>query len=136
MGRVLVIGRGRSGEAAAALAAAGGGEVEFADGVDFAVASPGVRVMSSADDNIEVISPLADKGRALGMLCQELGTSLDRCIAMGDSENDLEMLAAVGMPVAMGNATDEVKRLAHYITASNAEDGVAQAIYHLLGDGL
>ena len=97
---------------------------------------PGVRVMSSADDNIEVISPLADKGRALGMLCQELGTSLDRCIAMGDSENDLEMLAAVGMPVAMGNATDEVKRLARYITASNAEDGVAQAIYHLLGDGL
>lgn len=49
MGRVLVIGRGRSGEAAAALAAAGGGEVEFADGVDFAVASPGVRVMSELE---------------------------------------------------------------------------------------
>lgn len=49
MGRVLVIGRGRSGEAAAALAAAGGGEVEFADGVDLAVASPGVRVMSELE---------------------------------------------------------------------------------------
>ena len=49
MGRVLVIGRGRSGEAAAALASAGGCEVEFADGVDFAVASPGVRVMSELE---------------------------------------------------------------------------------------
>lgn len=94
---------------------------------------PGVRVMSSADDNIEIISPLADKGSALAVLCRELGTSLDRCIAMGDSENDLEMLQAVGMPVAMGNATDEVKRLAKYVTATNAQDGVAQAIYHLLG---
>lgn len=93
---------------------------------------PGVRVMSSADDNIEIISPLADKGRALGVLCTQLGTTFDRCIAIGDSENDLEMLHAVGMPVAMGNANDEVKSIAKYITATNAEDGVAQAIYHLL----
>ena len=88
--------------------------------------------MSSADDNIEILSPLADKGRALGKLCEQLGTTLDRCIAMGDSENDLEMLRAVGMPVAMGNANDEVKSIAKYITATNAEDGVAKAIYHLL----
>src|SRR5699024_2694978 len=54
----------------------------------------GVSVMSSADDNIEILSPLADKGRALGKLCEQLGTTLDRCIAMGDSENDLEMLRA------------------------------------------
>lgn len=93
---------------------------------------PGVRVMSSAEDNIEILSPLADKGRALGKLCEQLGTTLDRCIAIGDSENDLEMLRAVGMPVAMGNANDEVKSIAKYITATNAEDGVAKAIYHLL----
>lgn len=94
---------------------------------------PGVRVMSSADDNIEVISPIADKGRALERLCQQYGISLDRCIAIGDSENDLEMLQVVGMPVAMGNANDTVKAIAKYITTSNAEDGVAKAIYHLLG---
>lgn len=95
---------------------------------------PGVRVMSSADDNIEIISPLADKGSALAVLCEHMGTTLDRCIAMGDSENDLEMLRAVAMPVAMGNANDEVKSIAKYITETNAHDGVAKAIYHLLGE--
>lgn len=93
---------------------------------------PGIRVMSSADDNIEVVAPYVDKGTALGMLCAQLGTSLDRAIAMGDSENDLEMLAAVGMPVAMANADERVKKLAKYITADNNHGGVAQAIYHVL----
>ena len=92
----------------------------------------GVRVMSSAEDNIEVISPEADKGRALENLCKQYGISLERCIAIGDSENDLEMLRAVGMPVAMGNANDAVKAVSRYITATNVEDGVAKAIYHLL----
>lgn len=93
---------------------------------------PGVRVMSSADDNIEVISPIADKGRALEKLCEQYGISMEHCIAIGDSENDLEMLHAVGMPVAMGNANAAVKEIAKYITETNAEDGVAKAIYHLL----
>lgn len=88
--------------------------------------------MSSAEDNIEVISPEADKGRALENLCKQYGISLERCIAIGDSENDLEMLRAVGMPVAMGNANDAVKAVSQYITATNVEDGVAKAIYHLL----
>ncbi len=94
---------------------------------------PGVRVMSSAEDNIEVISPIADKGSALKRLCGQYGISMERCIAIGDSENDLEMLHAVGMPVAMGNANNAVKAVSQYITATNAEDGVAKAIYHLLG---
>ena len=51
--------------------------------------------MSSAADNLEVITPAADKGVALGMLCRELGTDLDHAAAIGDSENDLEMLNAV-----------------------------------------
>ncbi|MCB6365940.1 Cof-type HAD-IIB family hydrolase [Intestinibacillus massiliensis] len=93
----------------------------------------GIRVMSSAEDNLEVVAPYADKGTALGMLCMQLGTSLERAIAIGDSENDLEMLAAVGMPVAMGNADPRVKGIARYITADNNHGGVAQAIYHLLG---
>ena len=46
--------------------------------------------------------------------------------------DDIEMLEAVGMPVAMGNAADEVKAIAKKITATNAEHGVARAIYDLL----
>lgn len=96
-------------------------------------ALPAVRVVSSANDNMEISSQLADKGRALDALCRHLGTTLERCIAIGDSENDVEMMQAVGMPVAMGNATKQIKKLARYITATNEQDGVAQAIYHLLG---
>ena len=83
---------------------------------------PGVRVMSSA----------ADKGTALGMLCRELGTDLSRAAAIGDSENDLEMLRAVALPIAMGNASDAVKAVCKRETLTNAEDGVAAAIGRIL----
>ncbi len=93
---------------------------------------PQVRVLSSAADNLEVIAPNTDKATALARVAERLGTDLEHTIAIGDSENDLEMLQAVGMPIAMGNATDEVKRLAKYITQDNHHDGVAQAIYYAL----
>ena len=93
---------------------------------------PGVRVMSSAADNLEVITPAADKGNALGMLCRDIGTDLDHAAAIGDSENDFEMLRAVALPIAMGNASDEVKALCRWETDSNAEDGVAHAIDRIL----
>lgn len=93
---------------------------------------PGVRVMSSATDNIEVVTPAADKGTALGMLCRDLGTDLAYAAAMGDSENDLEMLRAVALPIAMGNANDAVKAICKQQTLTNAEDGVAAAIDRIL----
>ena len=93
---------------------------------------PGVRVMSSATDNIEVVTPAADKGTALGMLCRDLGTDLAHAAAMGDSENDLEMLHAVALPIAMGNANDAVKAICKQQTLTNAEDGVAAAIDRIL----
>ena len=88
---------------------------------------PGIRVMSSAADNLEVITPAADKGTALGMLCRDLGTDLDHAAAIGDSENDFEMLRAVALPIAMGNASGEVKALCRWETDTNAEDGVASS---------
>ncbi len=93
----------------------------------------GLRLMSSAEDNVEIIAPHADKGRALAELCERYGTTLERAAAIGDSENDREMLLAVGMPVAMGNARADIKQLCRFTTKSNAEDGVAYAIYTLLG---
>ena len=95
---------------------------------------PGVRVMSSASDNIEVVTPAADKGTALGMLCRELGTDLAHAAAIGDSENDLEMLRAVALPVAMGNAAESVKAVCARETRTNAEDGVAAAIDRILAE--
>ena len=95
---------------------------------------PGIRVMSSATDNLEVITPAADKGVALGMLCRELGTDLDHAAAIGDSENDLEMLNAVALPIAMGNASAAVKNLCLRETLTNAQDGVAVAIDRIIAE--
>ena len=57
--------------------------------------------------------------------------NVTKVYAIGDSDNDAEMLRAVGMPVAMGNADAALKNLAKYITADCDHDGVAQAVYHL-----
>lgn len=94
----------------------------------------GLRIISSASDNVEIMHPEVNKARALAWVCEAYGTDLAHTIAIGDSENDLEMLEAVGMPVAMGNACDAVKAVAKKITATNADHGVARAIYDLLGN--
>ena len=51
---------------------------------------------------------------------------------MGDAGNDLHMIECAGMGVAMGNAFEEVKKAANYITDTNENDGVAKAIEHLV----
>ena len=73
-----------------------------------------------------------DKGTGLAALAGGLGIALEECAAIGDSDNDRGMLTAVGMPIAMGNATEAIRALARRITASNREDGVARAIDRLL----
>ena len=60
------------------------------------------------------------------------GPALDHAAAIGDSENDFEMLRAVALPIAMGNASSEVKALCRWETDTNAEDGVAHAIDRIL----
>ena len=60
-----------------------------------------------------------------------LGVTPAEMAAIGDSDNDAEMLRAVGMPVAMGNADPALKALAKYVTADCDHDGIAQAVYHL-----
>ena len=49
-------------------------------------------------------------------------------MAIGDNENDLPMLQVAGLPVAMGNAVESVKQQCAFVTATNDEDGVAQAV--------
>ena len=80
---------------------------------------------------ITITSSGPDKGRALTRLGEMLGVTPAEMAAIGDSDNDAEMLRAVGMPVAMGNADAALKNLAKYITADCDHDGVAQAIYHI-----
>ena len=49
-------------------------------------------------------------------------------LALGDAANDLEMMKAAGFSIAMGNAAEDIKKIADAITSSNDEAGVAEAI--------
>lgn len=81
--------------------------------------------------NIEVTSPTVNKGAAIVKFGEQLGIKREQIMACGDSSNDLDMIKAVGIGVAMGNATEEVKAAASFITKTNEEDGVAYAIQTL-----
>ena len=83
----------------------------------------------------DVIPPGIDKGRLVELLGARLAVPHDEILVLGDMENDLEMFAKAGFAVAMGNATDAVKRVADATTLSNDEDGFAAAIErYVLGD--
>ncbi len=71
-------------------------------------------------------------GKAAGVqaVCAALGISTQDCIAFGDAENDVEMLCAAGIGVAMGNALGCVKRAADYVTDSVEGDGIMHALQH------
>jgi hydroxymethylpyrimidine pyrophosphatase-like HAD family hydrolase len=68
------------------------------------------------------------KASGVAALAQALNISLSEVMAIGDNNNDIDMLQAVGWGVAMGQAAEHVKSAARAVTASNGEDGVAQAI--------
>lgn len=69
-----------------------------------------------------------DKGTGLRKIAELLGISPEQCAAFGDSENDIPMLKAAGLGVAMGNAMDSAKAAADYITANASADGVYEAL--------
>ncbi|GKU26219.1 Cof-type HAD-IIB family hydrolase [Clostridium folliculivorans] len=71
-----------------------------------------------------------DCNKALGVesLAKYLGISREEIIAIGDADNDIEMLQYAGLGVAMGNAEDRIKALAKFVTKSNEEDGVSYVI--------
>ncbi|OIB47518.1 haloacid dehalogenase [Streptococcus pneumoniae] len=68
------------------------------------------------------------KATALSRLAEILKIDSSEIMAMGDANNDIEMLQFAGLGIAMGNASDYVKSLADAVTSSNEEDGVARAI--------
>ena len=70
----------------------------------------------------------ADKVSAIRALTKHLGIDISMIVAFGDDYNDIEMIKAVGMGVAMGNAIKEVKTIAKHIALSNDEDGAARFI--------
>lgn len=87
-----------------------------------------IEVTSSMPHQIEVNASGVNKGNAVCQVCSMLDIDMSDVVAIGDGENDISMITAAGLGVAMGNATDEVKQCADLITATNEQHGVAQII--------
>ncbi|ADY57485.1 Cof-like hydrolase [Syntrophobotulus glycolicus DSM 8271] len=87
---------------------------------------------SSRPIYLDLLNKSVNKGTAIKDLADQLGIRREEVMAIGDSWNDREMIEYAGIGVAMGNAREEIKEIADYITDSNAEDGVAKAIENLV----
>jgi hypothetical protein len=85
-------------------------------------------IMKSRPNLLEVLPKEVDKGKGLAMLAEKLGLAREEIMGIGDQENDLAMVEYAGLGVAMGNATEEVKHAAQFVTKTNDEYGVAYAI--------
>ncbi len=80
----------------------------------------------------EVFGPGCSKAKALDFLLEKFKVSKEEVMFIGDGYNDLEIMKTVGKAVAMGNAPEDVKKVAHYITETNENGGVAKAIYEFV----
>ncbi len=85
---------------------------------------------------VDVLAGGINKGTGLAFVADMFGVPRNHVAAFGDSVNDREMLTYAGLPVAMANATDEVKLLAAMVAPSCDEDGVARTIQALAQRGL
>ncbi len=81
---------------------------------------------------LDVTPPGQDKGTFVRTIAGRLDIPLDAVATIGDMQNDLAMFRTSGVSYAMGNATDDVKKLATHVTASNEDEGFAHAIEMIL----
>lgn len=88
----------------------------------------GFRVFKSQQDYLEIVRQGVGKGPALQEVAGKLGIDAAQVMAIGDAENDADMLRWSGLGIAMGQAPDSVKRSARAVTAPIEEDGAAIAI--------
>ncbi|HEN4358454.1 TPA: HAD-IIB family hydrolase [Streptococcus agalactiae] len=91
---------------------------------------PRVKLTRSSPYSMDVISEGQSKVKGIERVGQCYGFDLSEVIAFGDSDNDIEMLSQVGIGVAMGNASQQVKENARYTTADNNDDGISKALAH------
>jgi Cof subfamily protein (haloacid dehalogenase superfamily) len=117
-------------------------------GRDQRSSSPSLRQLSAAFPEVEfayahflarpewefasVVSGDANKKTAFDIVTQHYGIRAENVMSIGDSQSDMLFIQQAGVGVAMGNATDEVKAVADYITLEADDDGVAYALEKLV----
>ncbi len=82
----------------------------------------------SEKTSLECTAPGISKARGLADLAAYLGISPSQVVSIGDGPNDKDCLEATGLPIAMGNATPEIKAICRMVVADNDHNGVAEAI--------
>jgi len=81
---------------------------------------------------MHLVQPGVNKGVALKRLLEKLGYKMGECAAIGDSENDIEMIREAGLGIAVGNAIPEAKEAAKYVTKKDHGAGVMEAVNYIL----
>src|SRR5450756_1127162 len=89
---------------------------------------PEATAVRSQSFYLDVTPPGCDKGTFVQAMAKRMGISTDAVATIGDMENDLAMFRTSGVSIAMGNATDDVKKAATHVTTSNEDEGFAKAI--------
>lgn len=84
---------------------------------------------------LDVVNTGCSKAKALAHLAASFGIHMREVFAIGDQVNDLELLEAVGLGVAMGNAIPAVRARANAVVATNDQDGVVEALYKFVLNG-
>ena len=121
--------------AAAAVARVGGIHLFVAEDRDAAIASlagEDVNIVCCEKHSIEITHASVTKGTGLLALAAQLGIPAEETIAVGDADNDLPMLRAAGLGVAMGNANENARAASDVTVADNDHDGCAEAIRRFL----
>jgi hypothetical protein len=77
---------------------------------------------------LDITAPGQNKGTFVQSMARRLGISLDSVATIGDMHNDVAMFGVSGLSFAMGNASDDVKKHAKRVTATNEDDGFAKAM--------
>jgi Cof subfamily protein (haloacid dehalogenase superfamily) len=83
---------------------------------------------------LDITPPGHDKGTFVSAMARRLGISTESVATIGDMQNDLAMFKKSGLSIAMGNATDDVKKLASHVTGSNEDEGFAGAVDFILNN--
>ncbi|XP_020217266.1 endoribonuclease YBEY, chloroplastic-like isoform X2 [Cajanus cajan] len=86
-------------------------------------------VVQAVPDILEIVPLGTSKGNGVKLLLDHLGVTAKEIMAIGDGENDVEMLELASLGIALNNGSEKTKAVANVIGLSNDEDGVADAIY-------
>lgn len=106
--------------------------IEVRDEIEALVKDMNVMYAYSEKSNLEISAKGVTKGTGLKALCKHLGIDIAESIAVGDANNDMDILRTAGLAVAMGNADDSVKEISDVVVDDCDSEGCAQAIEEYL----